>query len=42
MRDIEKANKNKNKIVAVAVSVNSPGGSAVMSDMMGSKIKAFA
>ena len=42
MGDIVKANKQQKKIVAVAVSVNSPGGSAVQSSIAGGKLKTFA
>jgi ClpP class serine protease len=42
MKDIDKANKNKSQIVAIAVSINSPGGSAVYSSIIGSKLKVLA
>eukprot|EP00347_Sterkiella_histriomuscorum_P023044 403336170 len=42
MNDIAKASKQKNNIVAIAVAVNSPGGSAVQSSISGDKIKAFS
>lgn len=38
MNDIAKASKSKKKIVAVAVAVNSPGGSATQSSIAGSKL----
>jgi len=42
MGDIAKASKKQKKIVAVAVSVNSPGGSAAQSSIAGGRLKAFA
>lgn len=42
MSEIAKASKQKKTIVAVAVAINSPGGSAVQSAIAGSKLKAFA
>jgi ClpP class serine protease len=42
MKDIERANKSKKHIKAVAVTINSPGGSPVQSQMMGDKIRVFA
>ena len=42
MKDLDKAQRSKRKIEAVALVVNSPGGSAVQSSIMGSKVKLFA
>ena len=42
MGSIAKASKSKDKIVAVAVAINSPGGSAVQSSITGDKLKTFA
>lgn len=42
MKDIAKANKAKGKIVAVVASINSPGGSAVQSQIISNKLKVFA
>lgn len=42
MKDIDKANASKKQIVAIAVNINSPGGSAVSSSIMGSKLKTLA
>lgn len=42
MKDIDKANKSKKKFAAIAMSIESPGGSAVQSSIMGSKIKVLA
>lgn len=42
MQDIDKANKSKRKFDAIAVTINSPGGSPVQSDIIGSKIETLA
>jgi ClpP class serine protease len=41
-KDVEKAQKNKSNIVAIALIINSPGGSPVYSSMMGQKLLSFA
>ena len=41
-RDIAKAQDTKRKIKAVCLVVNSPGGSAVQSSIMGAKVQVFA
>jgi ClpP class serine protease len=38
MKDIDRANKSKKNIVAVALTINSPGGSAVHSSIAGNKL----
>ena len=42
MKDIDKANKSSKDLVAVALSVNSPGCSAAHSSIMGAKLNNFA
>ena len=39
---MEKAQRNKSNIVAIALIINSPGGSPVYSSMMGQKLLSFA
>ena len=42
MKDVAKASDSKKKILAVCLVVNSPGGSACQSSIMGSKVQVFA